>query len=120
MSQCVLIVDDDPTSVRLAQGFLESNGYQVLSASDGEGGLEVLRNSKADLIILDIQMPKMNGYAFILEIKKLGPEHRNIPILVVTAKDGMTELFKIEGAKEYIVKPVDPALLLTAVRKYLS
>ncbi len=120
MSKKILVVDDDPTSVRLVQGCLESQGYQVLSAGNGEEGFEILRQNKIDLIILDIQMPKMNGYAFILELKKLGPEFRNIPILIVTAKEGMTDLFKVEGAKEYIIKPFDSELLLAAVKKHAS
>src|SRR4051812_48371106 len=112
VSKKILVVDDDPTSVRLVQGFLEGNGYQVSVAGDGEQALEILGRNKPDLIVLDIQMPKMNGYAFILEAKKLGDDHKNIPIVVLTAKDGMTDLFKIEGAKEYIVKPFNPDQLL--------
>ena len=120
VSKKILVIDDDPTSVRLVQGCLGSHGYQVSVAADGEEGLAILSREKADLIILDIQMPKMNGYAFILELKKLGEEYRNIPILILTAKEGMTDLFKIEGAKEYIVKPFDPDQLLTTVKKYIN
>jgi CheY-like chemotaxis protein len=120
VSKRILVIDDDPTSVRLLQRCLESNGYEVLDAGDGEEGFEILRHNKTDLIILDIQMPKMNGYAFILEVKKLGPEYKNIPIVIVTAKEGMTDLFKVEGAKEYIVKPFDSEQLLTVVKKHTS
>jgi len=115
----ILVIDDDPTSLRLAKGCLESSGYHVTGAGDGEEGFAVLRHGKIDLIILDIQMPKMNGYAFIVELKSLGEIYKNIPILVVTAKEGMTELFKIEGAKEYIVKPFEPGHLLAVVKKYI-
>jgi CheY-like chemotaxis protein len=114
-----LVIDDEPTSVRLVQGCLGSNGYQVSVAADGEEGLAKLHAEKTDLIILDIQMPKMNGYAFILEVKKLGEGYKNIPIVVLTAKEGMTDIFKIEGAKEYIVKPFDSDQLLTTVKKYI-
>jgi CheY-like chemotaxis protein len=119
VSKNILVVDDDPTSVRLVQGCLETNGYAVLCAGDGEEGLGILRSQQIDLIVLDIQMPKMDGFAFILEAKKLGENYRKVPIVMLTAKEGMTDLFKIEGAKEYIVKPFDPDQLLAAVKKYI-
>jgi CheY-like chemotaxis protein len=119
VSKRILVLEDDPTSLRLIEKCLQGQGYQVFLAGDGEAGLQILHQQKVDLIILDIQMPKMNGYAFILEIKNLGQDYKNIPIVVVTAKDGMTDLFKLEGAKEYIVKPFDSNQLLTAVKKYI-
>ena len=119
MSSKILVIDDDPTTVTLVKRCLEFNGYTILSASDGEEGLMLMRHTKPDLIILDVQMPKMNGYAFILEIKNSGEQFKDIPIIVQTAKDGMSELFKVEGVKDYILKPFNHDLLLTCVRKYL-
>ena len=63
-------------------------------------------------------MPRMNGYTFVFELKKI-PGAAAIPIIVLTAKDGMAEIFKIEGVKEYVTKPFQPEALLTNIKKHL-
>ena len=119
LAKNILIIDDEPTTTRLVKNYLEINGFAVQEAHDGEQGLRLLKQLKADLIVLDIQMPVMNGYTFMLELKKLGKEYKNIPVMILTSKEGMADIFKIEGAKEYVVKPFKPEELLTAIRKYI-
>ncbi|MBI4309334.1 MAG: response regulator transcription factor [Candidatus Omnitrophica bacterium] len=118
MPKKILIIDDDPTMVKMVESFLAAHGYTVLSASGGEEGLEQIRAGRPDLIILDIQMPAMNGYTFIFEFKKI-PDTSAIPVIVLTAKDGMAEIFKVEGVKEYLTKPFQPEVLLAKIKKYL-
>lgn len=119
MSKKVLLVDDDPTLVKVVKPFLESHDFVVSIANDGQEGIDIAQKQRPDLIVLDVQMPKMNGYTFIFELKKI-TNVKNIPIIVLTAKEGMAEIFKVEGVKEYITKPFKPEVLLTAIKKYLD
>ena len=114
----ILLIDDDPVLIKIVQPYLESHGFTVFVANDGEQGIAKLKAEKVDLIILDVQMPKMNGYTFIFEMKK--NEHtQGVPIIVLTAKEGMAEIFKVEGVKDYINKPFQPEALLKCIQKYL-
>ena len=118
MPKKILIIDDDPTTVKMVGSFLIAHGYSVVSAGSGEEGLEQVKTDRPDLIILDIQMPGMNGYTFIFEFKKIA-DTSTIPVIVLTAKDGMAEIFKVEGVKEYLTKPFQPEALLTKIKKYV-
>ena len=117
MPKKILVIDDDPTLIKMVQPFLESHGFSVAAAMNGEEGIEKLKSDRPDLIILDVQMPKMNGYTFIFEMKKIGGA-RSIPIIVLTAKEGMAEIFKVEGVREYITKPFKPEVLLNHINKH--
>ena len=119
MPKKILIVDDDSAVVSLIKTRLEANHYEVVTATDGEDGLKKLKLYKPDLIISDIMMPKMDGYSFVLEIKKIA-DFRNIPIIILTVKNTMQDIFIVEGAKEYITKPFDDAVLLKKVEKFLK
>ncbi len=114
----ILVIDDDPTLLKMLQPFLESHGFAVTVAFDGDEGIEKFRAEQPDLIILDVQMPRMNGYAFIFEMKKLEGA-KKIPIIVLTAKEKMAEIFKAEGVKEYITKPFKLEVLLSNINKYV-
>lgn len=118
MSKRILIVDDDHALVKMVEAFLTSHGYAVASACDGEEGVEQVKKQRPDLIVLDVQMPKMNGYTFIFELKKIDGAS-SIPILVLTAKEGMAEIFKVEGVKEYLIKPFQTEALLASIKKYI-
>ena len=117
MAKKILVIDDDPTLIKVVQPFLEAHGFAVTVAVDGEQGIEHIKAEKPDLIVLDVHMPKMNGYTFIFEMKKLTGA-KTIPIIVLTAKEGMAEIFKVEGVKEYITKPFQPEQLLSNINKY--
>jgi two-component system chemotaxis response regulator CheY len=119
MAKKILVVDDDPTLIKVVKPFLENRGFVVQVATDGDIGLEEVKSSMPDLIVLDVKMPKMNGYTFVFELKKLMNTHES-PIIVLTAKEGMSEIFKVEGVKEYILKPFKPEVLLNAISKYLG
>ena len=118
-SKTILVVDDDPTVRKLLQTRLEAAFYQVITALDGEEGLAKFREEKPDLIILDVMMPKMDGYTFVQEFKKIG-DLRATPIIMVTAQESMEDIFKIEGINDYIVKPFQMENLLQKVEKHLK
>ena len=111
----ILIVDDDVTFIKIIEPFLKSQGFEVVIANDGEDGIKKLKE-KPHLIILDVQMPVMDGYEFVLAKKKVEGDQK-VPIIVLTAKEGMAEIFKVEGAREYLLKPFQPAALLKSIQR---
>ncbi len=120
MSKKVLVIDDEPTMVKLIKLNLEANQqYQVITASDGIEGLERLKIEKPALVLLDVQMPKMDGYSFLLEFKKI-TNLKDTPVIILTAKEKLQDLFKIEGIKDYFVKPFKIEDLLAKIKSYIG
>ena len=115
----ILIVDDEINFVKMVQVRLEANGYDVEVAFDGEEGLEKAAEVNPDLILLDIMMPKKDGYTFLLELKK-NDEMKGIPVIALTAKPGMKDMFELEGAKDYITKPFESDQLLAKIRDLIG
>tara|TARA_Y100000031_G_C8019792_1_gene291989 strand:- start:30 stop:389 length:360 start_codon:yes stop_codon:yes gene_type:complete len=115
----ILVIDDEPDVLEVIKTRLETNGYEIITASDGDIGIDKLKIAKPDLIVLDVMMPKMDGLAFVKKVKadKAIP---NIPIIILTAKEKMRDVFAIEGIKDYIVKPYIAMDLLKTVNKYLG
>ncbi len=112
----ILVVDDDPTIIKLLETKLTEHGYEVASAGDGREALERYPDFKPDIIILDILMPKMDGYTFVVEFKKIG-DLRITPIIVVTSLPDMQDIFAIEGINDYIVKPFKMEDLLRKIER---
>jgi DNA-binding response OmpR family regulator len=119
MAKKILVIDDDPHIVELLKNRLMACSYQVATAHDGEEGLEQVRKENPDLIIVDVLMPKMDGYTFVRTLKRSDPT-KAIPVIVLTAKDKMKELFELEGVKDYMVKPYRPEDLLKKIRSNLG
>jgi CheY-like chemotaxis protein len=124
----ILIVDDDP-DMRLAIGsVLRSRSYEVIEARDGEEALKKLKEEKPDLMLLDLLMSKMDGFAVVKELQNAGkPEYPNIPILIVSSirEDASQRRYELEvGHKldvdDYIEKPIEPFVLLERVERLLS
>ena len=113
MSFNILIAEDDEDIVRLIKLYLENEGYKILHAHDGEEALEVFNESKVDLAIVDIMMPKMNGYELTKNIRQTS----NIPILILSAAqlDSDKILGLNMGADDYMVKPFNPLELMARV-----
>ena len=110
----ILVVEDDNNSRRLTADVLEENGYVAVTACNGEKALEIMDNKHIDLVIADIMMPVMDGYAFTKMLRENGI---SIPIIMVTAKESISDkkqAFTI-GADDYMVKPVDEEELLLRV-----
>jgi len=118
---CVLLVDDDATSRRLARSLLEHAGHCVTEAADGDVALEMLRSGAACcLIVLDLTMPRMDGRQ-VLEAVRASAATAALPVVVLTgAEDQATEIELLDaGADDYIRKPIDPARFIARVRAAL-
>lgn len=115
----ILIVDDDPDFAQLLQFDLKKKGFETVLAGDGEQGLVKAASDKPDLIILDIKMPKMDGYTLVRRLKK-EDETRNIPLIVLTSYEPMKDMFKLEGVNDYFVKSANMDGLVETVQKLLS
>src|SRR5438309_11193199 len=116
----ILVVDDVPDNVEILQLRLESQGYEVITAGDGEAALAVIREKLPDLVLLDIQMPKLDGIATVKQLKadKALPF---IPVIMVTARaDAKDVVAGLEaGGDDYLTKPVDQAALVARARAML-
>lgn len=118
MSKLVLTVDDSRTMRDMLHLALSEAGYRVIQAVDGLDGLEVLEGEQPDIIVTDINMPRMDGFGFIEGVRKHG-KHRATPILVLTTEsDGEKKMrARQAGATGWIVKPFNPAKLVDALRR---
>ena len=116
----ILIVDDNPTNVKVLQTRLAAEGYEVITASDGEEGLATARQQTPDLILLDVMMPKLDGFEVCRRLRG-DPTFPFTPIIMVTAMaDSRDVIAGLEaGGDEYLTKPVDHAALAARVRSML-
>ena len=118
----ILIVDDDLNISRLLKFKLSKEGYETLEAHDGEKALMKAISFEPNLILLDIMMPKMNGWEVNRELKKHS-KLREVPVIMVTAVDQLSEQLKsldAENIKDYITKPFDFLELINTVKRVLS
>lgn len=117
----VLVVDDEPDVVSLLTLMLKSQGYEVLAATDGQAGLEKARTEKPDLILLDIMLPRLDGYK-VARMLKYDEKFSHIPIIMLTAKvqEKDREMGLEMGADEYFTKPFDTSVLLAKVKQILE
>ncbi len=115
----ILVVDDEADVVSVLSKRLEDSGYEVMAASDGQEGLQKINKEKPDLIILDIGMPRMDGYTLMRELKS-NADFKSIPVIVLTARGQMQDLFKMEGVKDYMTKPFKSEELLERIKKLLK
>lgn len=118
MSKTILTVDDSRTMREMLRRTLASEGYNVLQAEDGLDGLAMLEGRTPDIIITDINMPRLDGFGFIREVR-CDPRHRGTPILVLSTEfdDAKKQRARHEGATGWIVKPFSPPKLLAALRR---
>lgn len=114
----ILLVEDEPKTAAYLHKGLSENGFNVDHAKDGEDGLFFARHHYYDLIILDVMLPKVNGWAILTEIRRISPERR---VLFLTACDDLSDRVKgLElGADDYLVKPFAFSELLARVRSLL-
>jgi twitching motility two-component system response regulator PilH len=117
----IMIVDDSPTDAHLLQKMLEKNGYQTLTAGNGNEGVEVARLIRPDLILMDVVMPGLNGFQATRELSS-NPETSSIPVIIVTRKDQKVDrVWGIrQGARDYITKPVSETALLSLINEALA
>jgi len=119
--QKILVVDDSPTQLKLILAPLQSQNYETITANDGEEGLAKAYAEKPDLVVMDVVMPKMDGFQTCRKMK-LADELKHIPVIMLTSKNQKTDEFwgKKQGANEYLTKPFAEQDLLDAVARNLD
>ena len=117
----ILITDDDPVIIELLQVNLEFEGYDVISASDGVEAVERASKDQPDLVILDIMMPRMDGWTAREELLK-NPRTAQIPVIFLSARAQQADLRKgyESGVAAYVTKPFEPVELLDLIARILS
>lgn len=120
MAQKVLVVDDDPIMHRVLKHYLERNGYEMVSATNGLQAIELAVRELPSLIVLDVRMPEMSGLAALRRLKE-SPSTKAIPVIVVTVHDDrLTRMeSQVSGAAAFLTKPFRPAELLAEIKKQL-
>jgi CheY-like chemotaxis protein len=117
----ILICDDDPVILRLLQVNLELEGFEVLLGHNGEEAVEIAQTEHPDLIILDIMMPRMDGYQACEKLKNLD-DTKDIPVVFLSAKAQQSDIEKGKsyGVADYITKPFDPNDLIDVLDRLLT
>jgi len=117
----ILIADDSPTELYVLKKMLDKHNHQVITAEDGEQAVEVTRNEMPDLILMDVVMPKLNGFQATRRLSK-DPTTQDIPVIIVSSKNQETD--KIwgmrQGAKGYLGKPVTEDVLIEEITTLLG
>ncbi len=120
MARRILVVDDEVQLVEMLKMRLEAEGYEVSTASDGEEALGKAKDLKPDLIVLDIMMPKMDGFE-VLRRLRADLETQHTPVVMLTAKGDTETMFKTHdlGSTDYFIKPFDTKELLDFIKRYV-
>jgi len=114
----ILAIDDDNDFLELLSFRFMKEKCEFHTANDGFEGLKKVKEVKPDLILVDIKMPRMDGYQFVKELKK-DEEARNTPVIILTSYEPMRELFGVEGITDYVVKSSDMTGLWQMLSKHL-
>ena len=117
----ILIVDDEADLIMMLQVRLETNGYEVISANDGDEGLKKAETELPDLIILDIMMPRLDGFAVVREVRK-NEKIKNTPVIMCSGMDeqkAQEESIKV-GADAFIIKPIESPILMSTIEGLLK
>lgn len=121
MSKTVLLIEDNEQNRYLVTFLLESDGYRVVSAEEGVRGIELARELKPDVILLDIQLPRMDGYA-VARALRIIDELRGVPIIAVTSYAMLGDRAKAldAGCTGYIEKPIDPTTFAKQILEFAA
>jgi twitching motility two-component system response regulator PilG len=117
----VLVVDDSPTVRKIVQLTLQREHIRVVTAGDGLSALAAVADEQPDLILLDIMLPRMDGYN-ICQVVRKNMAYRDMPIIMLSGKDGIFDKMrgKLAGSTEYMTKPFDSAELVQTVKRHLD
>jgi len=117
MHELILVVDDEPKIVKLTRDYLEKDGFRVISAGDGEAALAAARRERPDLVVLDLMLPKLDGW----EVCRVLRRDMDVPIIMLTARaEESDQVVGLElGADDYVTKPFSPRTLVARVRALL-
>lgn len=116
----ILAVDDSASMRQMVSFTLKGAGFDVIEAEDGQAGLECARENDVNLLLVDQNMPRMDGISLVRELRKL-PKYKSTPILMLTTEssDAMKSAGRAAGATGWLVKPFDPARLIEVVNKVI-
>jgi twitching motility two-component system response regulator PilH len=120
MAQRILVVEDSSTERAVMVSTLEANGFEVTIAQDGEQALSMIAATPPDLVVLDIILPKVNGYTVCRKLKQK-PEWQHIPVLMISSKTQESDIYwgKKQGANAYLTKPFQAQDFVSSVRSLL-
>ena len=119
MPKKILVVDDDPSTVKLAEKLLQNNGYEVLTAYDGLDALVKIKRDDPDLVVLDVMMPEINGYDVCYQLR-FNKDFHKVPIVLLTIRDKeLDDKIGLRVNIEYCQKPVDSDVLLKKISSLL-
>ncbi len=120
MSKSVLVIEDQEDNRRIVRDLLSSQGFEIIEVTDGVAGVEAAKQHKPDLILMDIQLPGIDGYEATRRIKA-DPELAGIPIIAVTsyALSGDDQKAREAGCDDYVAKPYSPRKLLAKIELFL-
>jgi twitching motility two-component system response regulator PilH len=115
----ILIVDDSPTQLNVISRVLTKHGYEIITAEDGEIGVQKAVNEKPDIILMDVVMPKLNGFQATRQITR-NPATSHIPVIMLTSKDQDTDKVWAErqGAADYLTKPPNESDLIVKIKAF--
>ncbi len=116
----ILIVDDSPTETFRFKEILTKHGFATMEANNGAEGVTMAKTQQPDLILMDVVMPGVNGFQATRQITRAS-ETKHIPVIIVSTKDQATDRLwgKRQGAKDYLVKPVEEMKLIETINSYL-
>jgi len=119
VSKKILIIEDNEQNLYLSTFLLENKGYDVIQARDGYAGIEIVENENPDLLLLDIQLPGIDGYSIAEQISKM-ETNKDLPIIAVTsyAMVGDREKAMDSGCTGYIEKPINPDTFVNEIEKF--
>lgn len=117
----VLIADDEPFNVEVLEQALDETDYQIITAANGQEAWEKIQSEQPDLILLDLMMPIMDGFAVLAKVKE-DAMLRDIPIIIVSAEQDSKSVVKgiKQGAEDYLTKPINTAQFVHKVKEYLG
>jgi len=117
----ILIVDDEPNNVDFLEQALEDSGYQLINATNGQEALNKIQSEQPDLILLDLNMPIMDGFTVLAKVKE-DPNLRDIPVIIISSEQESKSVVKgiKQGAEDYLTKPVNAGLLVKKVKDFLG
>ena len=121
MSATILVIDDDPVILQLLQVNFEMEGFTVITAADGQEGVERTRADRPDVIVSDVMMPRKSGLELVAELKG-DADTAGIPVLLLTAKAQQADIAGglAQGADDYVTKPFEPLELIDRVNRLLT
>lgn len=121
MAKKILLVEDEEDFATALTAVLHGRGYDISWAKDGEEGLRTARQMAPDLIILDVMLPKMDGYK-VCRLLKFDERYKHIPIIMLTARaeDTDIEIGQKTGANDYVIKTIKPATFLEKIKNYIG